>query len=519
MKSGLPETHRRLVPRWRSFTHTVSGEELRSVGGDTSPIIAPENSNTLSQLTNEWNQEKSLESAAELVSCGIVLNNHQCVQEAARFILDECDARPAVVYSAQLALGEHSDTGSAHEQFLFDQSSYYLQIAKLKARVRVNPADSITWVELARCYTILGQDDKAKHALRVAVSISPNNRHVLRSLSRFCVHKDKPSEGLYYLRSSKATRQDPWLLAAEIALSEIAGTGSVELKNAMQRVSKSGWVPWDLTELCGSIGVSLIANGADKKAKKYFKQSGQKPTENALAQLHFESNLGRFSRPGTQIESSIAPEAMAHYFRSQMMWEDCLTACDAWRIMEPFSTRPLRMASYICLVALRDGLRAIDYLKTQLVLEPNCLILNNDVAVAHAYAGDCAAAEKALEIAIAAEPGGKPTIAMEATKGLIAYQRGVVEKGRAYYISSMELADEEGSPESKLMAIWHMLSEESRLGTSGLNKLVKDLERKSHPLLARNYELREMKNTISRTIDTNGTTKKVDFSILHSHLI
>jgi len=252
--------------------------------------------------------------------------------------------------------------------------------------------------------------------------------------------------------------------------------------------------------------------------KEFFKQSGLDPTENALAQLQFESNFGRFNLAVNQVQTSNAPEAMAHYFRSQVMWEECLGACDAWRRMEPFSTRPLRMASYLCLVALRDGERAVEYLKTQLVLEPSVLSLNNDLAVAHAYAGNSAAADDAIEIAISAQPSSKATIAMEATRGLIAYKKGDVDEGRAYYLSAIEKADEEGSADSKLMAIWHMLREESQIGTSGLKKLLTELERKSQPLLASNFELREMRNSIASAIDTMTAETKVDLSVLHSHL-
>jgi hypothetical protein len=52
--------------------------------------------------------------------------------------------------------------------------------------------------------------------------LAPNHRFALRSAARFFLHVGKPDDAQTILRRSEATRRDPWLMAAEIAVSTVA---------------------------------------------------------------------------------------------------------------------------------------------------------------------------------------------------------------------------------------------------------------------------------------------------------
>ena len=59
-----------------------------------------------------------------------------------------------------------------------------------------------------------------------------------------------------------------------------------------------------------------------------------------------------------------------------------------------------------------------------------------------------------------------------ATKGLIAYRKGEIDKGRAFYFDAIQNANNLNKEPLKILAIWHLIREEAKIGTPELENLV-----------------------------------------------
>src|SRR4051812_36598271 len=93
-----------------------------------------------------------------------------------------------------------------------------LAIRYLRRRLQTSYENPIALIDLARHHLALGSEKSAERAVRAAVSLAPTNRFVLRSASRFFVHKGEPDRALGLLRREGRVKSDPWLLACDIAV-------------------------------------------------------------------------------------------------------------------------------------------------------------------------------------------------------------------------------------------------------------------------------------------------------------
>src|SRR5439155_22265534 len=93
------------------------------------------------------------------------------------------------------------------------------RIRVLRQRSIAEPRNAFVWVDLALLYTTLGLRDQAARAIRIALALAPEDRFVLRCASRFLVHIGDAERAHHILKRSEATPYDPWLMAAEFAVS------------------------------------------------------------------------------------------------------------------------------------------------------------------------------------------------------------------------------------------------------------------------------------------------------------
>jgi Flp pilus assembly protein TadD len=76
-------------------------------------------------------------------------------------------------------------------------------------------------MDMSRAYTTLGQPQHAETAISRALLLAPNSRLIIRAACRRLVHADRSEDAHRLLLRHPRTRQDPWLIAAEIALAQI----------------------------------------------------------------------------------------------------------------------------------------------------------------------------------------------------------------------------------------------------------------------------------------------------------
>ncbi len=490
MKTGRPDAERRLIPRWRASHEAVNAGELRSLQPNKIALPPVPDVPQFEELRIEWRRDQTTEVAADLVSCGVALGRatDREVQEAARLLTDtNASNAPSELRSiAFRVLAGTLGVVSNPTPISFDPESaraeLQSQIVVHKRRVRGYPKNALAWTDLARLYTALGQQDKARTAIRVATILAPENRFVLRAMTRFFVHsdlnydEDNIHEGLYLLRGSRLIRGDPWVMAAEISLSTIAKETPRSLKWARALANADSIKPWDSSELNGALATLAIQQGGIGNPGKLFKKSLREPTENALAQAQWAADKHKVvhvSEHAFKTMRAPAFEALALKHRAERKWPQVIEDCRAWSAMEPTSTRPLILGGFVAEVALESGVIAREFSKRALLIAPNEPWAHNNLAVALAYIGELDEAKAAMHVPrhLLHELPNEIYAVSLATQGLLSYRRGEREHGLQLYLkaASTEVAQQDAVLRALIM--WHLLREEGRLRAPGTQEL------------------------------------------------
>jgi hypothetical protein len=179
---------RLMIPRWRSLRLTIRSRELSSSSIKRETGSAGKITPELQRRLENWRRNPNLVSAAELVETAIVdVQEEEAIDAARSLVTEGSDAVPLVQAQAALLL-KRVGLGSEIPHHIKLQAGG--STALWRRRTQVYPQNALGWVELALSYTIDEHFDRAERALLVALQLAPNNRHVLRSASRFfCIAK------------------------------------------------------------------------------------------------------------------------------------------------------------------------------------------------------------------------------------------------------------------------------------------------------------------------------------------
>jgi hypothetical protein len=247
-------------------------------------VLSPE----LQWRLEKWRLSPTLLTSAELIETAIVEGEEPEAINAARgLLLNHANAAPLVRQQAAQLLVRGRRGGDVPKPDLNETPQ--TTSSDWRRRTREHPKDALAWVELALHQTISGKVEQARRSMMVALQLAPNNRHVLRSASRLFLHLGDPAHAHDLLINSPATRNDPWLIAAEVTLSELAERDPRFYKRGVALIEDGGLVPHHIAELAGAVGTVELVGGNRKRARKMFNQSLVDPTANALAQAEWVS--------------------------------------------------------------------------------------------------------------------------------------------------------------------------------------------------------------------------------------
>ena len=380
-----------MVPRWRSLAATLRSNEL----GASSPTEKKPSrvlSHELRERLEKWRRQPSLLSNAELVETAIVEGeDHEAIGAARSILSNFASAAPLLRKQAQQLLiraGQESIvTGEAGSP----------AIGHWRRQTRIHPEDALAWVELALHQTIAREPEKAERSMRVALQLAPNNRHVLRAACRLFLHLNDAEHAHDLLLRSPATRADPWLIAAEIAISELAERHPQFYKQGLELVQGGHLLPRHLTELAGAVGTAEMVGGNRRKARKMFGQSMVDPTGNSLAQAEWAiPGIGSDVVPVMRLKTvREAFEAKAfHYYREEK-YREVLDFCEGWASEEPYSIRPFEFGATTA-GQIDEFERAVTFADRGLRMRPRAPKLLNASAFALASTGKLEDAEHRL---------------------------------------------------------------------------------------------------------------------------
>jgi tetratricopeptide (TPR) repeat protein len=466
---------RRVIPRWRDFLTTASLGEL-SFFGHRKHVI--EWTSGLVEAQKAWGDSRNELTAGELLMEAVVQRNWPLATEAARYIVR--DGSKAPQFTKDLATrilarsqneGEE-DQGSIEETPAFDPNI----IGQLRVRLKIFPHDPIRWIELALAYVIIGKHEAARRAILTGIALAPDDRFVLRSAARFFVHQHDPDMALRALARSRNTMNDPWLLAAHIAVSDVAERHPKFYRAAKSAFESDDFRLFDKAELGTALGSLELASGNDKRSRILFNRALVDPTENAAAQAVWAHKAVGLTKVDQLLRLPRSFEANARTLIQLEQWDNAVKATRKWRDDEPFSGRPAILSSYLESTVTENFADAERIAASGLRANPGDGTLVNNVAFAQACQGKLAEAIETLKAGASAQLSNEERISMTATQGLIAFRSGNVEAGRTKYREAVDLADNLGIKRHQAVAAAYLAREEIRAKTSRVPAAIREAE-------------------------------------------
>lgn len=475
MTSFKEEETRNVVPNWREYNKTARLGEF----GSPSVIARPLELFPIDEYVRDWQKYKSIPFAGDLISAAI-LNGHQAdpaVLDAARFIVAHPDESTGVLVKTAKSLIATPEEKAAAAQLSVPQKIYKIknQEDSVKREIKLlkqsrdyccyNP---IAYCELARRYVTLGQFEKAKDAIEIALHLAPTHRYVCRSAARFFLHIHEEDRARSIIAKNPALLKDPWLLASEIAINTLMNRTSRNIKKGSELIASCNYSPFSISELSSAIGSVEMINGNKKKCRSYFKTALVNPNDNSLAQAQFllskNSDLTFEFGENLTLQNAFEAEALSAYITDDFS-KSLVTAVD-WIEDMPFTRRPVQFAANVAYSFLKEYDTAIDILDLGLKANPNNPVLLNNKAYACALGGRSADAEKAIaEAKKLQQLSIDARVCLIATEGLTEYRKGNVEAGRALYQKAIEMAKESfADPRLVNTAILNFWREEAHSG-------------------------------------------------------
>jgi tetratricopeptide (TPR) repeat protein len=469
------DTQRRMVPRWRTLATTLQARELGCpINADKSKLGDHVTPPDLLTRLERWRLAPDLVTAAELVeACIVEGREREAVDAARRLVTIDRNAAPLIREQAAKLLER---TGHGGELTEGDKPSQTSQISP-RFFLKLHPHDPLAWVELALAQTIRGSSPAAARSMLVALSLAPDNRHVLRSAARMFLHQGDPERALATITRSSATRTDPWLVSSEISIASVANKPSRLMKAGTLMLAQGGAHPRQITELAGAIATEEMISGNRKKSRRSFAQSMLDPTGSSLAQGEWAApQLGSELITETRLKMSFEnAEALAfHAFRLRR-FDEVRDACERWHDNDPFSLRPFEFGSAAASLS-EDFETALEFARLGLEKSPLSPTLLNAFVFASASLDRIDdAAEKVAKIRLA--DGDKVARHITAAnRGLIAFRRGDEVSGRSHYAEAIDGFRRDGLLEFSARAKIYLAREAMRNSASDWPALLKDAQ-------------------------------------------
>lgn len=454
--SSLPiDRDRRLVPRWRPSRLLIRQEEAKPLVENSARVLVAGEETATAHAA--WLAQPSLELAAEVVINSVTSGNEPLAfGPADQLIRDQAKVAPSLVQLAQrVRFGGAAAAGSlavAPRRV----SRIREAIGRLRTRLHEYSRDPFAWLDLSLLYTRIGEDEAARRAARTSLGLAPENRIVVRSMTRLLLHFEAAEDALKLVRSSPLSPHDPWLAGLEIELSDLLEKTPRFTKRANELLRTFEGRPEVLTELAASLGTTSALHGSTKLARTHFRRALLRPNENVVAQARWIAQHvpGVVEFDGNLLAEGARFEARAQDFYQAGNWDAAVTEIEGWLADESFSSRPAVLGSFVAGSMLRDYARAAEIAELGLVANPHNATLQNNLAYALAR-GETP--KKAQKIVAAFPTGvtGRDKIYMTATRGLLAMKLGNEEEGRRLYESAIEIADTSNLVEHGSLARLH----------------------------------------------------------------
>ncbi len=502
---------RRVVPRWRSFSKTtLTGELSTSLNKDKKKRLRDDV--FFKSYFLSWNSDKNLGTASDVIYYAVSTGCFDLARDQARYIIKRSKDTPIELVNLSKNIineleGNHHVSSNVHIKLHDLRHAIYHEIRNHRIKLKEWPRNSILWIELARLYTILNEEKKARHAIQVALQLDGQNRYVVRSAIRFYLHLSDIDDIYRIFINQNAMYHDPWILAPYVALQDRLSKSNLRIKNVRSLLDHID--DTQATELAGSLATLELDNGAIKAAKKLFKRSVVMPNDNSLAQAAWAAHKVGVVTKISDYHVPYMYEAITRDSLINGKYSNALQQCMSWMIDEPFSAIPATTGSYIATSFLNKLECAEQFCDFGLQANPTDKMLLNNYAVILAKTGRITEAFNAFAKTNSVDHKSPMIITLMATAGLLMFRSGEIEEGRKMYAESIETAKQMNENESRAMAAIHYAMEEIEVGVltkDEIRKILDDNVKKiDHPNVKylKDNVMKKLKNNIFKLQDSS----------------
>lgn len=461
------DENRRVLPNWREFSTTAHLGELGPTKCNNSPLPA----HSIDKYLRDFSENKEIPFAAELLSIAFVNDDldYEEVNEAAVLI----EKNPEKTTYSQQRLAEYIVSNGNYEPSIPSNdpksictkqqliSEYGPKVHVLKQKLSRDCFNAIAWVDLSRCYSILGQKEKAKSCMDIAVALQPDSRFVLRSAVRLYAHYGSPDKAHWLLRHSELTKYDPWLLSAELSVSMLLGRQSTLAKLGVQMVDSDNFNPFAITELSSSLGTLEFNCGSRKKCKKMFQKALIAPNDNSAAQIEWvlsrDSSILDKQQFAPIIVNNFEAISLDTYYSKE--YAMAIPNIIGWLKDMPYSRRPVMLGTSASEL-LGDRNLTLSFLDFGLLANPHDPAFLNNKAYYLALENKAQDADVYISrLFTRKDLSDREKICALATKGLIEFRLGHCDVGTGLYSIAIKNAMEQKELEMAKSAALNLLRE------------------------------------------------------------
>ena len=463
MATLVDDPQRRIVPRWRRWQVTSRLGLLAPAKDQRQPVLC--NPTALDKSEYGWKQNRTLGYAGDFIGAAVATGHIGRALAAAKFVVGQSDVPRGLKALANRALTWGDSKGELSAPIARSKDDRQLKIRELRGYLGRYPRDALAWMDLAREYTTLGQHRSAKRPVDIALRLAPNSCLVVRTASRFYLKLGDPEQAHQLIRSCARVKVDPWLMAAEIAMAQVASKTSDLVKLGRRALRSGDFAPFHISELACALGTLEMETGTVRNVRRLFKIGLAEPTENAIAQAKWASRVFLLAFRDLKLEPTSWPaqrqyEASAWTELSSGNWVNAVNDARFWLQDEPFSSRPAVFGSWVTQVTTGDFSTAKEFADAGLAANPRHSVLLNNLAVALANLDRVVEARKAFEEINKAEAVSRSEATYLATQGLICYRENKYDEGRSLYDEAVRKSK---NPTERVWALLHFAREKYRL--------------------------------------------------------
>jgi tetratricopeptide (TPR) repeat protein len=411
--------------------------------GDSRDRSAPRpNFEPIEPLEHAWKSNKSYVTATDLLNAAVVMARPELAVTPSEWLLSRNHKIPIDVKETARRILTPTDF-LATERLTGKNLEIGVQVARTviasnRQDLATYPRSASKWLDSSMGHAVLGNRGKALACMRVALSIEPNNRIVLRAAVRLLIHLGRTDEAFELLRRHPRTQSDPWLLSQDITVAHILGRDPLFIKHSRRLLNEHSLHPGHLSELASAVGTYESGTIDLKHARKLHRFSLIEPTDNVLAQIEWLRH--RDSSLPTSASQKTRGAMEAHFWQAMLAgdWTPALNAALEWQIDEPYSTRPAMAGSFLASSIIGNYGIAGEFANYGLRADPtDCLLMNNLVVV---KARENKVAEATSLFAKIRPDDRLHTFVYRATQGLLKYAHGDESGGADDYASAIKMA-------------------------------------------------------------------------------